>query len=361
VVAFELSRQLVRMGHGVDVVTMHYGNLPRYEINQGINIYRTPAWRRRSNVSYTHELATYMPGALVKVLSLARQKRYDIMHCHFIVPGGPLAWTVSKSTQIPFLITCHGTDVPQHNPDRFGFAHKLISPAWRFLARNSPMLTSPSESLKRLILRNCRQANVNVIPNGIHTESFEVGQKTKSILMCSRLFAFKGFQYAIEAVKDMELDWQVDVVGEGPYLPTLKRLAEGSKTPIKFWGWLDKEDPQFRELFNRSSIFVFPSEAENFPTVLLQAMAAGTAIITSTAGGCPEVVGGAAILVQPRNVDAIRVALKKLTESEGLRDRLSKAAMARVRQFRWDRIASRYIDCYRGIMQEAAMKSVRRR
>lgn len=360
-VAFELARQLVRMGHGVDVVTMHYGRLPRYETNEGINIYRTPAWRRRSNVSYTHELATYMPGALAKVLSLAREKKYDVIHCHFIVPGGSLAWTISKLTQIPFLITCHGTDVPQHNPDRFGFVHKLILPAWRFLARNSPMLISPSKALKRLILRNCRRANVRVIPNGIHTEGFDAEQKTNSILMCSRLFAFKGFQYAIQAVKDMELDWQVNIIGEGPYLPTLKRLAEGSKTPIKFWGWLDKEDPQFRELFSRSSVFVFASEAENFPTVLLQAMAAGTAIITSTAGGCPEVVGDAAILVQPRNVDAIKVALKKLTESEKLRDRLSKAALTRVQHFRWDRVASRYIDCYRGIMQEAAMKSVRRR
>ena len=166
-VTFELSKQLVQMGHQVDVVTMHYGKLPRFETAEGINIYRTPAVRKRPNICYAHELATYVPGAFWKTLFLARKKQYDIIHCHFIVPGGLLAWIVGKLTGIPFLITCHGSDVPEHNPDRFKLIHKLIRPAWRFLARSSAVLTSPSESLKELILENCPDVSVKIIPNGI--------------------------------------------------------------------------------------------------------------------------------------------------------------------------------------------------
>lgn len=353
-ITFELSKQLVQMGHRVDVVTMHYGDLPRFETVDGINIYRTPAFRKRPNICYTHELATYVPGALIKTVRLARREKYDIIHCHFIVPGGPLAWITSKLTGIPFLITCHGTDVPGHNPDRFSMAHKLISPAWRFLARHSPVITSPSGMLRELILKNCPAAKVKIIPNGIHTNQFKPGQKTRSILMCSRMFHFKGFQYVIEAVKDMELDWQVHVVGEGPYLSELKRLAEGSKTPIKFWGWLDKNDQKFYELFNTSSIFIFTSEADNFPTVLLEAMSAGMAIITSTAGGCPEVVGKTGLLVGPRDTEEIRKMLVKLVDSDQLRQQLGQAALKRAQQFNWENIAQQYLNCYSQILNTAA-------
>ena len=168
--------------------------------------------------------------------------------------------------------------------------------------------------------------------------------------MCSRIFHFKGFQYAIEAVKDMELDWQVHVVGEGPYLPELKRLSEDSKTPIKFWGWLDKNDPTFYELFNKSAIFIFPSEADNFPTVLLEAMSAGMAIITSTAGGCPEVVGKAGLLIEPRDTEGIRKTLQKLIESDKLRRQLSEAALKKVEQFNWKNIAQQYLNCYQEVL-----------
>jgi len=350
-ITFELSKQLVQMGNQVDVVTMHYGDLPRFETVDGVNVYRTPAIRKRPNICYTHELATYVPGALIKTIRLARREKYDIIHCHFIIPGGPLAWLVSKSAGVPFIITCHGSDVPGYNPDRFKLMHKVLLPPWRFLLRRTPLLTSPSESLKSLILEKYPRAKVNVIPNGIYTELFGKGPKEKSILMCSRILPRKGFQYAIQAVKDMELDWQVNVVGEGPYLPELKRLAQDSKTPIKFWGWLDRNDPGFYELFSKSSIFIFPSEAENFPAVLLEAMSAGMAIITSTAGGCPEVVGKAGLLVEPRDTEGIREMLVQLVESEELRQQLGEAALQRAQQqFNWKKIAQKYLSCYNEVI-----------
>jgi glycosyltransferase involved in cell wall biosynthesis len=147
---------------------------------------------------------------------------------------------------------------------------------------------------------------VKVIPNGIVLNRFQPGPKKKQILLCSRILAFKGFQHVIEAVKDLALDWTVSIIGDGPYLPELKRLAGDSRTSIRFTGWLDKTDPEFIRLYNESAIFVFPSEAENFPTVLLEAMSARMAMISSTAGGCHEVVGDAGMYVAPGDVVGIR-------------------------------------------------------
>jgi glycosyltransferase involved in cell wall biosynthesis len=349
-VTWELCKQLASMGHKVDVVTMHYGDLPRVETVEGVNIYRTPAIRKRPNICYTHELATYLPGAFFKTLSLARKNKYDIIHCHFLVPGAPLAYLVSKLSGIPFIVTCHGTDVPGHNPDRFDIVHKMISPAWRFLAKRANLITSPSEFLKQKIVATCPDVKVEIIPNGIYFDSFQPGIKSKSILMCSRIFKFKGFQYALEAIGQIKPDWQVNVIGQGPYIPQLEKLAQQLKINVKFWGWMDKSNPKFYDLYNTSSIFIFPSEAENFPTALLEAMSAKMAIITSNAGGCPEIVGDAGLLVEPRNPGQIKTQLLKLLDSEELRNKLGSDAQARAQQFSWPRVAQNYLDCYQRVI-----------
>jgi glycosyltransferase involved in cell wall biosynthesis len=123
-------------------------------------------------------------------------------------------------------------------------------------------------------------------------------------------------------------------------------MAKDSKTPITFHGWLDRDDPKFRELYETSAIFVFPSEMENFPTVLLEAMSAGCAIITSTAGGCPEVVGEAGVLVKPQNAKDIGKAIVGLIQLPEKRAKLSEAALARAQQFTWQSIANHYLELY---------------
>ena len=122
---------------------------------------------------------------------------------------------------------------------------------------------------------------------------------------------------------------------------------------VKFWGWLDQRSPRFRQLYESSAIFAFPSEAENFPSVLLEAMSAGMAIVTSTAGGCPEVVGSAGLLVEPGNVQQIRQALLRLMEDKSLRQELSAKALERVSRFTWSHIAAEYVARYEALCAHA--------
>lgn len=346
-VSSQLCMHLVQLGHQVDVVTMRYKNLPHREVVDGVQIYRFPSWRRRSDICRTPEMATYLMGAWRPAVKLAKQNRYDVMHAHFIIPTSPLARHIRKQTGIPYLVTCHGSDVPGHNPQRFVTMHKLIFPFWKRLVDDADKLVSPSVTLKKRMQSLVPEADVEIIPNGIHLSAFNPDRpKQKNILLCSRMLEFKGFQYVIEAVKDLSLDWQVHVVGDGPYLQTLKQRAEQSKTPVIFHGWLDHADPRFRDLFETSSIFVFPSQMENFPTVLLEAMNAGLAIITSTAGGCPEVIGQAGLLVEPKDVKAIRLHLLELIEYPQKRQSLAVAARRRLQQFLWEDIAKRYLGLY---------------
>ena len=356
-VSAQMAQELVCLGHTVDVITMHYGQLPREETVNGVRILRTWARRKKKDVCHTSEMATYLLGAYGPALKLTRQKKYDIIHAHFIIPTSPLAWQLRRRTGIPYIVTCHGSDVPGYNPDRFGLTHRLLMPVWKPLVKAANGLISPSGSLRDLIHTHCPSVPIELIPNGFDSLLFQSDRPRKpSILMCSRLLPRKGFQYVLEAVKDLKLDWTIHIVGEGPYLDTLKERALACRPEVIFHGWLDRNESALRNLYETSSIFVFPSESENFPTVLLEAMAAGMAILTSTAGGCPEVVGDAALLTEPKNPQAIREALLRLIKSNTLRQQLSLAGRRRLEQFSWANIARRHIQAYEQVIEKTKAK-----
>lgn len=351
-VTAQLCERLVQRDHTVDVVTMRHKNLPHHETVNGVNICRIPSYRSRGDICKTHEMATYLIGGRRLALRLAQEKHYDIIHAHFIIPTGPLAQYIHKHTGIPYLITCHGSDVPGYNPDRFGWQHKLLMPYWKNLVFRPAALVSPSRSLADLMKTHCPDLHISIIPNGYEASIFDTtGQREKRILLCSRLLQRKGFQYVIEAVKNLELDWQVHIVGEGPFRKTLEQLAQNSKTPVIFHGWLDRDAPKFKELYETSAIFAFPSEMENFPTVLLEAMSAGCAVIASTAGGCPEVVGDAGLLVKPKDVEMLRRVLSELVNSADKRAELGQKALQRVQQYSWDSITQKHLDLYHTLIK----------
>jgi len=349
-VTFELSKQLVQMGHSVDVVTMHFDRLPRFEINEGINIYRTPAIRKRANISNTYELATYLPGALPKTLSLAKQNRYDIIHCHFIVPGGPLALTVSKLTKTPYIITCHGSDVPGFNPDRFQLQHKFTHPLLKTICKNAKTVTAPSVYLKGLIQKNIGSFDVAHIPNGIDLENFKLDltrPKEDIILATSRLLKRKGFQTLIKAVHNVKLPFEVHVAGEGPYRKKLEQLAEGSKTKVIFHGWLEKGSRQLLNLYERASVYVLVSSHENASIALLEGMAAKCAVITTNVTGCPETIGDAGFLIDFDDSNRLREILVKFgKDKNAIKESSEKAYKRVIKHFSWDKIAKDYVRVY---------------
>jgi len=350
-VTAQLCEHLVCLGHGVDIVTMRYGNLPHAETVNGVRVFRAPSYRARPDICRTHEMATYLLGGQRLAAALARENRYDVIHAHFIIPTSPLARSIRRQTGIPYVVTCHGSDVPGYNPDRFQLAHVMLLPFWKRLVLGADRVVSPSTSLKELMLSRCPKLQVAVIPNGYNAAAFDVSRpRRKSVLLCSRLLPRKGFQYVIEALRDLSLGWQIDVVGDGPYMEDLKASAAGSKTPVVFHGWLDRNSLALRDLYETSSIFVFPSEAENFPTVLLEAMSAGMAIISSRAGGCPEVVGDAGVLIGPRDSAGIRQAVVGFVENEEMRKEMSRQAVSRVKLFGLDLVCRQYVKLYQELI-----------
>jgi glycosyltransferase involved in cell wall biosynthesis len=343
-----LSRELVASGHEVDLVTMSFRGCPREEEVDGVRVHRVPCLRRAKHNCTTPEALTYVAGALPVIRRLLARQRFDVMHAHFILPDGLLAWRVWRETGLPYVITAHGTDVPGYNQHRLRMAHRLVRPIWNRVVRGASRIISPSEILERLVLAQPAGARKTlVIPNGLQIGEYAPRAHGSRILVVTRMLERKGVQYVLDSLAESPVEPEVHIVGDGPFLPELRRKAEELRSPAKFWGWLDNRSPQLRELYESAGIFVFPSEAENFPIVLLEAMAAGLAIITTEGTGCAEVVGDAGLLVPVRDSKAISHALKRLIENPELRRSLGAAARRRIEEkFTWTAVARRYVEEY---------------
>jgi glycosyltransferase involved in cell wall biosynthesis len=246
------------------------------------------------------------------------------------------------------VITAHGTDVPGFNPHRLRVAHRLLSPLWHQIVQGAARIISPSLVLEQLVhAQGTDPGKTLVIPNGLEVGEYSPHGTEPKILVVTRMLERKGIQFLLASLAESPIGHEVNIVGEGPYLLELRRQAAETGLPVKFWGWQENRSPQLRELYESSTIFVFPSEAENFPIVLLEAMAAGLAIITTEGTGCAEVVGDAALLVPPKNPQAISRALRRLIQEPDLRRSLGAAARQRIEEnFTWSAVAGRYLEEY---------------
>ena len=343
-----LTRELINQGQQVDLVTMGFKDLPNFEHKNTLRVLRVKSARLRTSICTWPEMIIYIFLAMPVIIKLCRQNDYCINHTHFIFPDGILAYLLKKIKKIPYIITAHGSDVPGYNPDRFKILHKLLIPLWRLITSNAEQLIIPSENLNRLVKKVSTNNRTTIIPNGLNLNKFSPHKERENkILVVTRMFERKGVQYFIQALSGFNHNFIVNIVGEGPYLKTLKILAAESKSNINFVGNLDNESQELRELYETSKIFVFTSEAENFPVVLLEAMIAGLAIITTNDTGCAEVAGDGAVLVKSKDSIAIKEALLKLINDNDLCNKLGKIARKRAEDFfSWETVAKKHIHLY---------------
>ena len=99
-------------------------------------------------------------------------------------------------------------------------------------------------------------------------------------------------------------------------------------------------------------MFVFPSLYEGFGLPPLEAMASGTPVITSNVSSLPEVVGDAALLIDPVRPGAIADAMRRVLTEPALREDLRRRGLARVREFSWERSVRRVREIYDEVLAE---------
>jgi glycosyltransferase involved in cell wall biosynthesis len=103
-------------------------------------------------------------------------------------------------------------------------------------------------------------------------------------------------------------------------------------------------------LYRLAGVFVFPSLYEGFGLPPLEAMASGTPVITSNVSSLPEVVGDAALLIDPYEPDAIADAMRRVLTQPALREDLRQRGLLRVKEFSWERSVRRVRDIYEEVL-----------
>jgi glycosyltransferase involved in cell wall biosynthesis len=131
--------------------------------------------------------------------------------------------------------------------------------------------------------------------------------------------------------------------------PDLRRtvVRSGVQNDVRFLGFIPIE--VLRIFYDSAKIFVFPSLYEGFGLPPLEAMAHGTPVVTSNATSLPEVVGNAAVLVNPENVFEIMRALHRVLMDQALRARMKERGYKQVTRFSWESSVRRVLDAYRQV------------
>ena len=342
-----LAEEYAAAGCRVTVATMGWGGLPAEEVTEdGVAVVRLPCGRRRREGASPAEAAHWAGRAVAWARRRHRRAPFDAVHAHFVLPAGLAAVLLAgRGTRLPFVLTAHGSDVPGYDPSRFPWIHRLVAPTWRRVCAAAAVLVSPSRSLQRLLAAAGVRRPTRVIPNPVDADRFTPASKQPRILLASRLVERKCFHVLLEALRGVELPgWEVDVVGDGPERPRLERLAGDLAIPVRFHGWIGRDDPRLARLFGRAGLFVFPSRWENLPLAPLEAMAAGCAVVATDVEGVIEAVGDAARRVPVGDRRALAAAVRELAADEAARHDLGRRGRRRVESlFARPAVAARYL------------------
>jgi glycosyltransferase involved in cell wall biosynthesis len=127
----------------------------------------------------------------------------------------------------------------------------------------------------------------------------------------------------------------------------LCRIARAMGTPeaVVLLGGVSED--RLRTLYQCATALVYPSMYEGFGLPLIEAMASGTPVIASSAASIPEVVGDAALMLDPTDAASWADAIVRVVNDEGLRGRMREAGLRRASQFTWRRTAQLTLDVYR--------------
>jgi glycosyltransferase involved in cell wall biosynthesis len=290
------------------------------------------------------------------------RERPDVFHApHYVLP---------PATPCRSLVTIHDCIhlmFPQYLPNRVAYAYARAS-MWS-AARRAHRILTVSEASKRDIIHffSVRPEKIVVVYNAID-ERFRVAPSEEAVarvreryqldhefvLYAGNIKPHKNLVRLIEAFDGLRRrgfdDLKLLIIGdEISRLPALRRAVHSHKLHkhVRFLGYLPADTLAI--LYRLAAVFVFPSLYEGFGLPPLEAMACGTPVVTSNVSSLPEVTGGAAVLVDPYDVESIVDGIARILSSPSLSHELRAKGIARAREFSWERSVARTRELYQEI------------
>ena len=353
--AYDICSELASRGHDVTVLTTHMDGLSLEESLDGFNVVRIPSRRTEAFVASFEAMLFYILKGLGKGLTLIRNERPDVIHTHFAVPSGALAFVLSLLTGIPYILTAHLGDVPGGVPSKTERWFRWLKPFTKPIWKRAKYVAAVSEFTRQLALKHY-PVDIRVVPNGadfthVVTELVEVNIPPR-IVFAGRFVAQKNPLVIVRALSMLkDLDWVCSMLGDGPMFEEVKAELEknGLRERFHLTGWVTPAD--VLEEFSRSDILFMPSLSEGLPVVGVDALMKGLAIVASRIGGFLDLVGhdSNGYLVEVEDEAGFASALRELLSA---RDRLLKFRLASLEKAK-DFEIGKIVDQYEWMMRDA--------
>lgn len=293
------------------------------------------------------------PAAQLRTIRALRDEDFDVIHIHEPFAPGP-TMTAMLVNPSPIVATFHSAGS--------SFAYDIFKPLTR---RAAPRLdicfavSADAEELARQALGGTYERAFNAVEVSRFRATAAHPTTGPTVLFVARHEERKGLAVLLEAFRKMPDDTQLWVAGVGPETePLHDEFTADSR--ISWLGELDEENKIAR--MKGADVFCAPSlRGESFGIVLLEAMAAETAVVASELPGYAKVArhGRDAALVPPGNADALAETLITTLSSTQVREDLVANGSARVAEFSMRALADLYVDAYRRLVPGHGATSAR--
>jgi glycosyltransferase involved in cell wall biosynthesis len=369
-----IAEGIAAAGHGVDLVLPHHPQLRRPAL-EPVHLlpYRYAPLESWSIWGYAQSLESdvrvrkgvYLLAPLV-AFALRRQvaqaletRRYDVLHVHWVIPNAAFLDGLPRAHSTPLVVSLHGSDV--FLAERMPLAGLLARRAFKAAGA----ITACSRDLEsRALALGADGGRTRVVPYGVDPSSFApdkggavrerlgIAGGTLLVAGVGRLVEKKGFRFLIEAIAGLS-GIHLVIAGDGDLRGDLAALARLKKVQVTFTGRLERDG--VADLLAASDVVAVPSvvdqagNVDGLPNTLLEAFAAGRAVVASSAAGIPDVVvdGVNGLLVAEKDPRAIRDALSRLAHDPTLRRTLGENARRTVlEEFSWSKAVSEFLSCY---------------
>jgi len=372
-----LAKAFVKMGIEVHVVAPHAKELKKDEEFDGVFIHRFQYMYPASSQSLTYfpgisenlkkpfnrfQVFPFAVSMTKKLIEVVRKYKIDVINAHWGIPSGFLATSTKKFHRKPVMITLYGAELFPLEKRKSKFLRKLITDA----LNHAEKVVGISDATCRVAKKFCGRNDIEVLPDGIDTETFNPklnGEEIKKrynlknhflVFSSGRMVERKGFKYLIEAIPYIlkkSSNTKTILGGDGPERLHLENLTKSLKIEenVIFSGFIPNGD--FPKYMKACDVFVLPSivddrgDTEGSATILLEAMACGVPIVGTKVGGIPYAIkdGIGGFLVEEKNPKELAEKILMSLEDEALRTSMGKMGSKYVEEkFSWLKIAQRY-------------------
>lgn len=361
VLATELGKALADKGHMVHFITYQQPvRLNAFHANIYYHEVQVPTYPLFDFPPYESALSSTMVDVILN-------QKLDLLHVHYAIPHASTAYMakqiVSKQGRVvPFITTLHGTDITLVGRD------KTYAPIVTFSINESDAITAVSENLRDETYKYFQiEKDISVIYNFVDTQRFSrremphfrnaIAPNGEKILL--HVSNFRKVKRVPDVVKvfakvRQQIPSKLLLVGDGPDRPAIECLCRelGICEDVRFVG----KQEQLEDVMSISDLFLLPSDYESFGLAALEAMAAQVPVISSNAGGLPEIniPGQTGYMSNVGDVDGMAAHAIKLLQDDELLAKLRKGALAQAQRFHINNIIPQYEALYEQVLQQQA-------